>query len=108
MKKYRFMLMAVCGLALSASASGQCPSFRPLVPIEIGEDAPGNLDPSPACVALGGQVYWVLDDKSSGEVTFSDNRSPLDPFELKPVADGTYYKVLATLPDPKANTFTYQ
>lgn len=109
MKMSRLMLTAACGLALSASASGQCKQFTSPVPIEIGDDAPGNLNPSLACVALGGKVYWALDDgDTGGVVTFGDSKSPLDPSNLNPATDGTYYKVLTKLSDPAAGTYTYR
>jgi len=106
MKILKLMTAAIGGIALSASAYGQsCTTFKTPVQIEIGEDADGGLDPALACVAVGGQVYWLGDDGDTTSVTFATT-SPLDSSNLTPATDGTFYKVLSS-PGTYSYTATY-
>ncbi len=110
MKKSRLILMAACGLVLSASADGQqCAStgFGTPLAITIGDDAAVNghsgLDTNPACVTGGGRVSWLaLPDDAAWKVTFTAE-SPLVSGGLTPATDGTYYQVV-----DGSHTYTYQ
>lgn len=103
MKMLTFLIAGGFALALPAGAQ-TCTKYTAVVPIEIGDDTTDQLSPTRACVLPGGKVSWSLDyGDTDGKVTFTTSPGPLDPSNMNPYTDGTYYKVLSS-----AGSYTYQ